>query len=79
MWDGQGLDTDGKTKRLGSGALRTGQSVETRTGGEEEEREGKSAGGEESLWVKRGSSSGWKGLGRLDVADGFCSSPALGR
>lgn len=50
MWDGRGLDTGGRTNRLGSEALRTGLSVETRSAGEEEELEGKGAGREESLW-----------------------------
>jgi len=31
-------------------------------------------GGEKSLWVKKGSSSGSKGLKGLDVADGLCFS-----
>lgn len=85
MWDGQGLDTDGKRCGLGLETARTGLSMGTRSAGEGEEQEGNKAkeaggpGGEESLWEKRGRSSGWKGLRGMDVADGLCFGDGAGR
>lgn len=78
VWDGQGLGTDGKRCRLGLETEKTGRSMGTRSADEGEEQEGNEAkeirvqGGKKSLWVRRGSSSGWKGLRGLDVADGLC-------
>lgn len=83
MWDGQGLDTDGKRCRLGLQTDRTGLSMGTRSADEGEEQERNEAketrvqGAEESLWAKRGSSSDWKGLRGLDMADGLCFSLCL--
>ena len=79
MWDGQGLVADGKRCKLGLETERTGLSLGTRSANEGREQEGNEAKeirvqeGEKSLWVKRGSSSGWKGLRGLNVADGLSS------